>query len=54
MNHVRMIGVLLLSCLLFTSSLFAQSDSTSVSGTITDGSGSAVPNAKVVVKNQNT
>ena len=54
MNQVRLLGALMLALLLGTFSLFAQSDSTSVSGTITDPSGAAVANAKVVVKNQNT
>ncbi len=54
MNQVRLLGALMLALLLGTCTLFAQSDSTSVSGTITDPSGAAVANAKVVVKNQNT
>ncbi|MBI2688107.1 MAG: TonB-dependent receptor [Acidobacteria bacterium] len=54
MNQVRLLGALLLTVVLFAGGLFAQSDSTSVNGTITDASGAAVPNAKVVVRNQNT
>jgi hypothetical protein len=54
MNQVRLLGALMLATLLFTLGLSAQSDSTSVNGTITDPSGAAVGSAKVVVKNQNT
>lgn len=54
MNPVRFLGALSLAAVLFTSSLSAQSDSTSVNGTVLDATGAAVPNAKVVVKNQNT
>ncbi|MCX6596586.1 MAG: carboxypeptidase regulatory-like domain-containing protein [Acidobacteria bacterium] len=34
--------------------MFAQSDSTSINGTITDPSGAAIANAKVTARNQNT
>lgn len=47
-------GLLAAFMLLAASLGFAQSDNTSVSGTITDSSGGAIANAKIVLKNQNT
>jgi hypothetical protein len=54
MNRARSGASILLAILLIlvASPLFAQSDNTNVSGTITDPSGSAVPKAKVVITNQ--
>ncbi len=53
MTYVRSRGVLLIVVLLaFAFQVFAQSDSASVSGSVTDPSGLAVPNAKVVLKNE--
>ncbi len=43
-----------MSLLLAGVSLFAQSDNANVSGTIKDPSGAAIPNAKIVLKNQDT
>ena len=47
-------ATLLLLLLLFVSFAWAQSDNANVAGTVTDPSGSAVPNAKLVLKNQAT
>ena len=45
-------GLMVLAMLLAASLVLAQSDNTSVSGTITDSSGGSIANAKVVLKNQ--
>lgn len=56
MNSVRSkrYGVALVLSFLLGTSVFAQSDNTSVNGTIKDPSGAAIPNAKVVLRNDNT
>src|ERR1041385_1701098 len=41
-------------CLLTFASAFAQSDLSTITGTIKDPSGSAVPNAKLAVRNEAT
>ena len=45
---------LVLACLLLAITGFAQSDNANVSGVVTDPSGSAIPKAKVMLKNQAT
>lgn len=47
-------GVALVFSLLLGLSVFGQSDNTSVNGIVHDPSGAAIPNAKVVLKNDNT
>jgi len=55
MNFGRHVGSVVLLCLcLLGSAVFGQSDSSSINGTIKDPSGAAVPNAKVVAKNEAT
>ena len=54
MNRVRLWTVLLGGLLLLCQAGFAQSDNANVNGVITDPSGSAVPNAKITLKNQAT
>jgi hypothetical protein len=53
MNSVSSLRTLAL-LLLAAAAMFAQSDSTSINGTITDPSGAAIANAKVAARNQNT
>lgn len=53
MNLVRSARAVLLASLA-VSGIWAQSDNTSVNGTVKDPTGAAVPNAKVVLKNDNT
>jgi hypothetical protein len=48
------VGTALAALVLAGLSVFAQSDNSSVSGIVKDPSGSAVPNAKVVVRNEST
>src|SRR5262245_40766019 len=45
------LAIALLAC---TTSVYAQSDNANVSGVVSDPSGSAVPKAKIVLKNQAT
>ena len=55
MNYVssrRVTAMLLAVMLLFVVSAFAQSDLGSIQGFVKDPSGSSVPNAKVLVRNQ--
>ena len=40
--------------LLTAAAAFAQSDSTSINGTVSDPTGATIPNAKVIARNQNT
>ncbi len=47
-------GVIILACGLFASPIFGQSDRGSIRGTVTDPSGALVPNAKVIVTNNDT
>ena len=56
MSHVclRKALVVLIALIALSFTAFAQSDNANVAGVITDPSGSAVPNAKVVLKNQAT
>jgi hypothetical protein len=54
MNRVRLWAAFLGVFLLMALAGYAQSDNANVSGTITDPSGSAIPNAKVTLKNQAT
>ena len=49
-TSLRNVALLLLT----TAAIFAQSDSTSINGTISDPSGATIPNAKVIARNQNT
>jgi hypothetical protein len=48
MRHVALLRTVVLS-LLFSASLFAQRDLGTITGTITDAQGSAVPNAKITI-----
>src|SRR4051812_40127038 len=52
MNRVRLWAAFLGVFLLMAFAAYAQSDNTNVSGVISDPSGSAIPNAKVTLKNQ--
>ena len=54
MSNVRSCVFTLVSALIFSANVFPQSDNANVSGSVTDPSGSAVPNAKVILKNQST
>ena len=52
MNRVRLWAAFLGVFLLMAFAAYAQSDNANVSGVITDPSGSAIPNAKITLKNQ--
>ena len=45
---------LLISCLLATTLLFSQSDTSQIVGYVRDASGGSVPNAKIVASNEST
>ncbi|MBI1792083.1 MAG: carboxypeptidase regulatory-like domain-containing protein [Acidobacteria bacterium] len=54
MSYQRLWAALLGSLLLLSVGALAQSDNANVNGVITDPSSSAVPNAKVILRNQGT
>lgn len=54
MNRVRLWAALLGALLLVAFAAYGQSDNANVNGVITDPSGSAIPNAKITLKNQAT
>src|SRR6266536_1923111 len=46
--------VVLLCCLVFTTMTFGQTETATLTGTVTDASGAVVPDAEVLVKNADT
>ena len=54
MSRVRSLAITLVAMLMFSITLFSQSDLGTISGEVKDPTGAIVPNATVVIKSQTT
>jgi hypothetical protein len=51
-NRVKRVGALIAVVLIWTATAFAQGTTSSVSGTVVDAAGGAIPGAAVIVSNE--